>query len=32
MLIQGNGYERDFLKDDNVFIVDSYNPNIYPKD
>jgi histone deacetylase 11 len=29
---QGNGYERDFLKDDNVFIVDSYNPNIYPKD
>lgn len=29
---QGNGYERDFLQDDNVFIVDCYNHRIYPMD
>lgn len=29
---QGNGYERDFLRDDNTFIVDCYNHRIYPGD
>lgn len=29
---QGNGYERDFLSDDNTFIVDCYNHRIYPGD
>lgn len=29
---QGNGYERDFLSDDNTFIVDCYNHIIYPGD
>lgn len=29
---QGNGHERDFLKDDSVFIVDFYNSQIYPGD
>lgn len=29
---QGNGHERDFLNDDEVFIVDCFNPHIYPAD
>ncbi|XP_049894751.1 histone deacetylase 11 isoform X3 [Epinephelus moara] len=29
---QGNGYERDFLDDRRVFIMDVYNPYIYPGD
>lgn len=29
---QGNGYERDLVNDDNVFIVDCYNHRIYPFD
>jgi histone deacetylase 11 len=29
---QGNGYQRDFLGDKNVFIVDEYNKEIYPHD
>ena len=29
---QGNGHERDFINDKNVFIVDMYNHNIYPAD
>ncbi len=29
---QGNGHERDFLNDDDVHIVDAYNPHIYPGD
>jgi histone deacetylase 11 len=29
---QGNGHERDFLNDSNVFIVDMYNYKIYPND
>ncbi|CAJ0954675.1 unnamed protein product, partial [Mesorhabditis belari] len=29
---QGNGHERDFLDDPRVFIVDVYNPDIYPHD
>eukprot|EP00347_Sterkiella_histriomuscorum_P021768 403332831 len=29
---QGNGHERDFLRDPDVHIVDAYNPNIYPGD
>ena len=29
---QGNGYERDFLHDDNTFIIDCYNHRIYPAD
>ena len=29
---QGNGHERDLMKDDNVHIVDAYNPYIYPGD
>jgi len=29
---QGNGHERDFLDDPDVFIVDSYNPDLYPFD
>jgi histone deacetylase 11 len=27
---QGNGHETDFLNDDNVCIVDAYNPYINP--
>ena len=27
---QGNGHERDALGDNDVFIVDCYNPHIYP--
>ena len=29
---QGNGYEKDLIYDDNIFIVDSYNHYIYPND
>ena len=29
---QGNGHERDFLNDDNTFIIDCYCPDIYPGD
>jgi histone deacetylase 11 len=29
---QGNGHERDFLSDDNVFIIDFYNAGVYPND
>ncbi|KAJ9588992.1 hypothetical protein L9F63_017687 [Diploptera punctata] len=29
---QGNGYERDFINHDNVYILDIYNCGIYPKD
>lgn len=29
---QGNGHERDFINDENVYIIDFYNPSIYPND
>lgn len=29
---QGNGHERDFINDPDVFIVDLYNHHIYPGD
>ena len=29
---QGNGHERDFINDENIFIVDLYNPHVYPHD
>ena len=29
---QGNGYERDFLDDHGVYIIDFYNHSIYPND
>ena len=29
---QGNGHERDFLDDNNTFIIDWYRPDIYPGD
>jgi histone deacetylase 11 len=29
---QGNGHERDAVGDDNVFIIDVFNDNIYPGD
>lgn len=29
---QGNGYQRDFKKDDRIFILDVYNRDIYPQD
>ena len=29
---QGNGHERDFMNDDNVYILDMYNRSIYPRD
>ncbi|CAK73214.1 unnamed protein product (macronuclear) [Paramecium tetraurelia] len=29
---QGNGYERDFLQDSSVYIIDFYNSYIYPGD
>ncbi|CAD8212039.1 unnamed protein product [Paramecium pentaurelia] len=29
---QGNGYERDFLNDSSVYIIDFYNSYIYPRD
>ncbi|CAG0887443.1 unnamed protein product [Darwinula stevensoni] len=29
---KGNGHEHDFTSDQNVFIMDMYNPDIYPGD
>ncbi|KAL1110400.1 hypothetical protein AAG570_007931 [Ranatra chinensis] len=29
---QGNGYARDFLRDERIFIMDVYNKGIYPQD
>jgi len=29
---QGNGYQRDFVLNHNIYIVDIYNHEIYPKD
>ena len=29
---QGNGHENDFIGDEDTFIVDFYNPDIYPND
>lgn len=29
---QGNGYEKDFVIDEDVYIVDCYNHKIYPSD
>jgi histone deacetylase 11 len=29
---QGNGYEKDLVLQDSVYIVDCYNHRIYPKD
>ena len=29
---QGNGHERDFIDDPNVYIMDVYNFGIYPRD
>lgn len=29
---KGNGYERDFIGNSQVFIIDIFNKNIYPKD
>ena len=29
---QGNGYERDLLGDNQVYIIDFYNHDIYPND
>lgn len=29
---QGNGYEKDFLNDTDIHIVDFYNHHIYPHD
>lgn len=29
---QGNGHERDFLNDKSTFIMDAYNPSIFPGD
>lgn len=29
---KGNGYERDFIGNSKVFIIDVFNKNIYPKD
>lgn len=29
---QGNGHERDFLNDQNAYIIDAYNHRIYPGD
>jgi histone deacetylase 11 len=29
---QGNGYERDFMNDDRVFMMDVFNSQIYPND
>ena len=30
--LQGNGHERDFTNDDNVYVMDVYNFDIYPHD
>nr|CAB3252067.1 histone deacetylase 11 [Phallusia mammillata] len=29
---QGNGYARDFMDDDRVYVMDVFNRNIYPQD
>ena len=29
---QGNGHERDFIRDTDAYILDCYNPHIYPGD
>ena len=29
---QGNGHERDFLEDNNVYIFDIYNKDVYPRE
>lgn len=29
---QGNGHERDFINDEEIYIVDFFNPSIYPGD
>ena len=31
-ILQANGIARDFLGDDDVYIVDMYNRSIYPQD
>jgi len=31
-MLQGNGHERDFMVDENVYIMDVYNSDIYPHD
>lgn len=31
-ILQGNGYEHDFYDNDNVYIMDVYNRQIYPFD
>jgi len=30
--LQGNGHEHDFMYDDNVYVMDVYNFDIYPHD
>lgn len=30
--VQGNGHERDFVNNANIFIMDVYNADIYPRD
>jgi len=32
IILQANGIARDFLDDDDVYIFDMYNRNIYPQD
>lgn len=32
LLFKGNGHERDFIDNRNVYIIDMYNRQIYPKD
>uniref|UniRef100_A0A1I7XP56 Hist_deacetyl domain-containing protein n=1 Tax=Heterorhabditis bacteriophora TaxID=37862 RepID=A0A1I7XP56_HETBA len=32
LLFEGNGHETDFAEDARVFILDMFNPSIYPKD
>ena len=29
---QGNGYERDLILNEDVYIIDCYNSSIYPND
>lgn len=31
-ILQGNGHERDFIGMPNVYVMDAYNSQIYPKD
>jgi histone deacetylase 11 len=30
--MKGNGHERDFIGDQDTYIMDMYNPNIFPGD